>query len=300
MRAYDTFPAVLDLITAGEAFDDFVFHGLDRLPRAGEELKTAGFARSPGGGAVITAVAAARLGVRAAALTGIGSDAVRLLRRERVRVYNLRRASEPTAMTVALSTRKDRSFVTFNGMNDSLPGRIHQKLPRISARHVHFAFHPSPCRPWIAALDALRRRRIATSWDFGWNPGLARDPHFWKLTDAVDYVFLNRDEALCYARARTLGAAFERWRRTHGLAIVKLGAGGSRAVGRDVDLRTAAPHVRAVDTTGAGDAFNAGFLAGRLRGQGLRASLALANRVGAWSTRAAGGIAALPTLKDVW
>ena len=46
-------PPVLDLITAGEAFDDFVFHGLARLPRAGEEIKTDRLARSPGGGAVI-------------------------------------------------------------------------------------------------------------------------------------------------------------------------------------------------------------------------------------------------------
>src|SRR5574342_776327 len=51
---YDTVPAVLDLITAGEAFDDVVFHGLERLPRPGEEIRTDRLARSPGGGALIT------------------------------------------------------------------------------------------------------------------------------------------------------------------------------------------------------------------------------------------------------
>ena len=55
--------------------------------------------------------------------------------------------------------------------------------------------------------------------------------------------------------------------------------------------------VRVVDTTGAGDAFNAGFLAGRLRGLDLRDALQLANRVGALSTRRAGGLAGLPRIR---
>ena len=51
---------VLDLVTAGEAFDDFIFFDLDALPQPGHELKTNAFVRTVGGGAVITAVAAAR------------------------------------------------------------------------------------------------------------------------------------------------------------------------------------------------------------------------------------------------
>src|SRR6266699_3440046 len=163
---------------AGEAFDDLIFSGLADLPESGQEVKTDAFARSPGGGAVITAVAAARLGLRCGVASGLGDAAVRLLENEGVSVRNLRRRAEPTAITVALSTRHDRRFVTFNGMNDRLPGRIRRLLPRIRARHVHLALNPGRCRPWIAALAELRRRGITTSWDFGWNPSLARDPAF--------------------------------------------------------------------------------------------------------------------------
>jgi ribokinase len=285
---------MFDLVTAGEAFDDYVFYDLAGLPPPGQEVKTDAFARSPGGGAVITAVAASRLGLRCAVVSGLSSDAVRLLAAENVSVRNLRRSTEPAAITVALSTRRDRRFVTFNGMNGRLPARIRRVLPRIRARHVHFALHPGRCRPWIAAVAALRHRGTTSSWDFGWNPPLLRDSYFRALTQAIDYLLLNRAEALLYAGCRTPGGAIDWWRRSPRPAVITLGAGGSRVVGGGLEARAAVMRARVVDTTGAGDAFNAGFLAATLRGADLRAALRLGNRIGALSTRRAGGIAGLP------
>ena len=290
---------MLDLVTAGEAFDDFIFHSLARLPKPGEEMKTDAFAQAPGGGTIITAVAAARLGLRCAILSGVSAAGARAVRAEGVRVRNLRRAHEPSAITVALSTARDRCFVTFNGVNARVPSRIRHALTRVHARHVHLAFFPAACGPWIRIVEALRARGITTSWDFGWNPPLVRDAHFRALAHAVDYVFMNRDEVRLYSRQRRVGAAIDRWRDAPRHVVVKLGAAGSRLVGGGRDVRVAAPRVRVVDTTGAGDAFNGGFLAARLRGDTLRGSLKLANRVGALSTRRAGGIAALPHARDV-
>ena len=285
---------MLDLVTAGEAFDDFVFHGLARLPRHGEEIKTDRFVRSPGGGALIAAVAASRLGLRCGMLGGLSPEGERLLRDEGVYVRNLKRRGEPSAISIALSTKRDRAFVTFNGMHRRLPARIRAALARVRARHVHLAFYPQTCRPWAAVVRSLRVKGIASSWDFGWSPGLRRDPHFWELATAVDYLFVNRDEALAYARARPLARALDRWRRSPRYVVVKLGAEGSRIVGGGVDIRLGSTPARVIDTTGAGDAFNGAFLAGRLRGLDLQGSLAVANRVGALSTRRPGGIAGLP------
>ncbi|MGH7394804.1 MAG: carbohydrate kinase family protein, partial [Candidatus Methylomirabilales bacterium] len=63
-----TFP----LVCAGEAFEDLVFFGLPRVPAPGEELKTSSVLRTVGGGALITAVAAARLGTRTRVVSGLG------------------------------------------------------------------------------------------------------------------------------------------------------------------------------------------------------------------------------------
>lgn len=270
---------MVDLIAAGEAFDDFVFYGLDALPASGRELKTDAFVRTPGGGAVISAVAAARLGARVAVVSALSRETAACLRRERIAFVNLRRRDESPALTVSLSTRRDRRFVTFNGVNLRLPQRILACLPRLRARHVHFALDPGRCRVWVRPLQRLRERGATTSWDFGWNPRLARDPDFARMTAELDCVFLNRDEAALYE-----------FRPGRGLAIVKLGRRGCRAIGPGVDLRVAGRRVRALDTTGAGDVFDGTFLAARLRGEPLGAALRIANRAAAESTRHPGGV----------
>jgi ribokinase len=288
----------VDLVCAGDAFDDLIFGGLSEIPRPGQEVKTAIFVRTIGGGAVITAVAAARLGARVRVISGLSPEAERLLRAERVTFRNLRAKGEPDALSVAMSTATDRSFVTFDGMNPRLPARLARVLTSISARHVHLAFQPKACRTWIPIVNRLRSRGVSTSWDFGWNPDLPRDPDFEALTTSTDYLFLNKDEALQYARHRTLDRAAQFWAGHARMAVIKLGAAGARVVSGSLDLSVAAPHVRVVDTTGAGDAFNGGFLFAMLGRQPVRACLRLANFVGARSTRALGGITALPAARD--
>lgn len=288
-----------DLVTLGEAFEDLIFLGLRRLPGPGEEVKTREFAHTIGGGAVITAVAAARLGLACRVYSGLGDAAEARLTREGVRVTNLRRPDEPPAITAALSMRANRSFVTFNGMNDRLEGRLLEHLPALRARHVHLALQPRDCRRWHAAVVSLRRRGLTCSWDFGWSRGLLRDRHFARLVGALDLLFLNEQEALLYARRPTLASALDVWQRSARDVVVKLGRRGSCLVSKNGVLRMPAARVVAVDTTGAGDAFNGGFLFGRLTGASSAASLRLGNFVGGMSTRAAGGLDALPSARQL-
>jgi sugar/nucleoside kinase (ribokinase family) len=221
----------------------------------------------------------------------LSRDAETLLRRERVDVVNLRRASEAHAVTVALSTVRDRSFVTFGGVNRRLQARLPAALARRRARHVHFAFSPVHCATWTAIVERLRARGTTTSWDFGWDGTLRPRRGFTRLLRAVDFVFVNELEAAMYADADSAADSVPFWRRTARNTIVKLGARGSRWIGPSTDARASAPRVRVVDTTGAGDAFNAGFLTAFLRSAPPVDCLRAGNRAGARSTRAAGGVA---------
>jgi sugar/nucleoside kinase (ribokinase family) len=275
----------VDLLVVGEAFEDLIFAGLPRLPKPGEELRCAAYAPTVGGGAVITAAAAARLGIPTAVISALSTEGVRYLRRQRVRVINVKRAYERHAVTVALSTSSDRSFVTFDGVNATLEPRLLKAMQRQRARHVHFALPPTRIDRWIRLVDRLRANGVTTSWDFGWNPSIRGRNGLDRLMASLDIVFMNEAEAALYARAR---------RRARN-AVIKRGAHGSQWLSRTVDVTVRAPRVRVVDSTGAGDAFNGGFLAGFLEGRPPRECLHLGNDVGAQSTRAPGGIDALPT-----
>jgi sugar/nucleoside kinase (ribokinase family) len=284
-----------DLVTAGEAFEDFVFYDLPQLPRPGEEVKTSRFAHAPGGGAIITAVAAARLGLKTAVVSAVSSDTRTRLRRERVGLRDLRRANEDPAITVAISTARERTFVTFNGVNDRLEERLLSALPRVSARHVHCAFDPKRCRRWIPVVRSLRQRGRTVSWDFGWNEGLNDDPGFAGLLAELTVVFVNDAEARLYAGVPSLPAAFTWWRNAARATVVKLGHRGAVYLSSQAVIRSPAPRTRAVDPTGAGDAFNGGYLAAYVRGKDVGACLRLANAVGARSTTKPGGLDGLPT-----
>jgi sugar/nucleoside kinase (ribokinase family) len=283
------------LISAGEAFEDLVFVGLGRLPAPGEEIRTNSFHATIGGGAVITAVAAARLGVDVVLLSALSDSAAKWLRAEKkIRVTNLRRPGEPHAVSAALSTGGERAFVTFDGVNVRLERRLAAALRRVRAPHVHLALYPRDTTSWPRRLEALRRRGIRTSWDFGWNDVLASDPGLLALIDALDVVFVNEREATLYAGADRFEDAQPFWRARRPIVVIKRGPDGSQAFSDGALCAAPAPKVRAVDTTGAGDAFNAGFLAAWLRGATLERCLEAGNRIGAASTRKPGGIEALP------
>lgn len=287
--------AIPTLLTAGEAFEDLIFVGLERLPAPGEEIKTDRFHATIGGGAVITAVGAARLGLTTAIASALSDAAATRLRRERVRVHNLKRAGEPHAISAALSTGTERTFVTFNGVNAALEPRLMAALGKLRARHVHLALCPHDLAAWTRLVKRLRRAGMTVSWDFGWSESLAAREELPALMDAVDLAFLNELEAPLYARVDALDDAYPVLRTRRSAVIVKLGALGSRWLRPDGDVVMPAPRVDAVDPTGAGDAFNAGFLSAWLRGGQPAHCLATGNAVGAASTRAAGGLDALPT-----
>jgi sugar/nucleoside kinase (ribokinase family) len=286
---------VAHLLSAGEAFEDLVFIGLERLPGAGEEVRTSRFLTSIGGGAVITAVAAARLGLRVTLASGLSETAERRLRAEPgLRVVNLRRPGEPPAVSAALSTTDERSFVTFDGVNVVLEPRLHRAIRDTRADHVNLAFYPRDCALWAGRLRSLARRHITTSWDFGWNDALARDRGLTRLIDALSIVFVNEREALLYSGAPNFRTARAFWRARKSLVVIKRGRKGSLALGPDGERTAPGRPVEPVDTTGAGDAFNAGFLVRWLEGGSVMECLRMGNRIGAASTRRAGGIEALP------
>ena len=296
------------LITAGEFYLDLLFFGLERLPVLGEELKTDRFAFSLGGGAAITACAASRLGRVTQLLTVVGDSALDLEARARLETFGVDveqcrvRAGEMSGLTVAASTPDDRSFLTCPGANRWVEDYL-LSSPALGdvtgSGHVHFALAPSKWPPFLDLVTQLQGRGVTCSWDMGWDPAAARAPGFSAVCDRLDVLFLNEVEALAYAHASEIDEALETLSTQHNTVVVKRGERG--AVARRSGSRVVADQtveVKAMETTGAGDAFAGGFLHLWMEEAPLQDCLLAANICGALSTRRAGGVEGLPDREE--
>ena len=156
--------------------------------------------------------------------------------------------------------------------------------------HVHFCFYPHDCGYWLRVISKLRRNGVTTSWDFGWNEPLTNDRGLVDLIDSLDFIFINELEARLYTGSSTLQDAIPEWRKRSAITVIKLGEAGAVWLAPDRDILVAAPKVKAIDTTGAGDSFNAGFLVAWMNGKTPQQCLKAGNKVGSASTRTAGGV----------
>ncbi len=295
-----------DVIVVGDLFIDLVMTGFSKLPAMGEEALASAMGREIGGGAATTSCGLAALGLKASVFGMVGADEIAWFRKRfsqhGVDISMLMaHPTEPTAITVAVSTPQDRVFYTYYGPNVLLPRLLTGSETRerlAQARHVHFAYPVEP-RFLGELAQWLRARGTTTSIDVGWQETWLADPATISALAAVDW-FLPNEHEVERLTGESEPAHMLRWLWERGVCGValKLGAAGS-AVLVDGEFR-AVPSIAVtpIDTTGAGDCFDAGFLYGVLRGLSVEESLRCGNICGALSTQAAGGIAGFPSLEN--
>jgi sugar/nucleoside kinase (ribokinase family) len=297
-----------DLLVIGDCNPDVLVLGDDVAPAFGQQEKLVdSMSLVVGGSASITAVAAARLGLRVALVAAIGDDAaghfmLTELGRAGVDTTGMAvRAELPTGMTVALSRGEDRAILTAAGAIGTLtPADVPAEL-LIRARHVHVSSYfllERSLGPGLAALLATARAAgAATSLDTNWDPAGTWGADFFPgVLAQTDLLLPNEAEALRIAGTTTLPEAIASLTGAGGSIAVKLGARGALYAEGPQQYVGIPPQTAAVDTTGAGDCFNAGLLAGLLRGLEPPAALALGCAVAAASTQGIGGTGSSPEL----
>lgn len=299
-----------DLLVVGDANPDVVLSGVPREIAFGErEQLVAAGSITLGGSGAITACGAARLGLRTAFVGRVGDDAsgrfvLDALTERGVDVAGCVRDREvATAVTVILADGEDRAVLTAPGCLPLLDIMdVDPELER-AARHVHVSSYF--LQPRLAAglptwFAGIRSRGASTSLDTNDDPSGRWDDGVAAAIAQTDVLLPNEAEALALA-GRTDGdiiAAGRHLAMASGLPVVKCGARGALAWWDGEPVTVPGLAVEPVDTVGAGDSFNAGFLAGWLGGRGIVASLRLGAACGSLSTRAVGGTAAQPTLAE--
>jgi sugar/nucleoside kinase (ribokinase family) len=297
-----------DLLVLGDANPDLVLRGGEVEPAFGQAERIVEQAQlSVGGSGAIFACGAARLGLRVAFAGVVGDDLFGSFMRSELADHGVDTQglvvdpTRPTGVTVVLSTADDRAMLTAPGTIGDLRRELIDPELLTAARHVHVSAYflqrgLTPDLPGL--LSEVHEAGVSTSLDPNWDPTGEWDGGLMDLLSSVDVFLPNAMEAMRLARISDLDEALARLRMRAPLTVVKSGAEGAMAATTGEVIHIPGIPVRVVDTTGAGDSFDAGFLAGYLAGEPLERSLALGNACGAMSSRVTGGTEGQPTMAE--
>jgi sugar/nucleoside kinase (ribokinase family) len=297
--------SAFDILVPGEINPDLILSG-DVVPEFGQvEKLVESFGLTIGSSSVIFACGAARLGLKVAFVGVCGKDIFGrfMLDEMSTRGINISAVNvdpeKHTGFSVILNKGHDRAILTFPGTMTDLRAEAVTDRLLSQARHLHVAsyFLQASLQPDLPAL--FRRAHhlsLTTSLDTNWDP-YGRWQGVEELISLTDVFLPNENEALAISQASNLEQAVECLSLHAGLVAVKRGSQGALAHRRDETASANALSGAVVDTVGAGDTFDAGFIYGFLNGWGLQKSLSLATVCGSLSTRAAGGTASQPSLE---
>ena len=203
------------------------------------------------------------------------------------------RTHETGRLIALIDPDGERSFLTDRGANETLEARDIPDTLIEGAALVHLSgysfFAPSPR---AAVLDVMRRAGTKpitvdpASAEFLREVGADK---FLVWTQGAAVLFPNEEEAAILAGSDDPETQCARLAAYYPLVVVKRGAAGAEAAEAARRWRVNAPKIAAIDTTGAGDAFVAAFLAHRLSGAGIQPALERAAAAGAAASASVGG-----------
>jgi len=295
-----------DVLAIGELNSDIIMTGFKELPQLGREIMGESFTQVLGSSTAICAAGLSALDLRVGFHGLIGDDDGGRFARAALQATGVDTthcivdSNTSTGVTIALNMQGDRALVTYLGAIEAFCfDQIDLALLK-ETRHIHVGsfFLQHALRPGLAGLFKLAQEAgVTTSLDAGWDDSGTWDGGLAEVLKYTTIFFPNETEALHITKAATpLEAAKQ---LTAQINVVKCGADGAVAY-RDGGIYTGKPFtVTPIDTTGAGDSFNAGFLYGFLNGFAMEDCLTYGNACGAFSVTKIGGASACATLTDV-
>jgi len=293
------------VLVIGDLNADLILTGLSGHPRYGREVLVSGCSLTLGGSAAIFACGLAKLGREVKFVGKVGADqpgdfVVKLMKDRGVDASGIKRdRKESTGIAVAFTETDDRALVSFLGtVVSTTPRDVAVGDPkRFGHLHVTSPFlqlgllgHFQPL------LKKARRAGLTTSMDPGWDPRGR-----WTLEDLypwIDVLLVNEMEAKALTGSTRPASAAKALADKVTLAVVKAGDQGAFAATKSGDWSASSYPVEAVDTTGAGDTFDAAFIDGWLDGHRVHEILAYACAAGAISTEKRGGYDGQPTRRE--
>lgn len=274
------------VLCVGRLYCDLIFTNVPRMPTLGTETFAGGLEVHAGGGAYITAAWLASLGHAAALASYLPPPPFRetvageiAMAGVDLSLSSIMPDGQAPQLTVSISTDGDRAFLTHQP-GPPFPELTATDIRRAGVRHVHIGeLKTLTTRPEV--LKVAREAGATLSLDCGWDDNVDA-AGLEALLAEIDVFLPNASEA---EALRRLGVALD----GPGLTVIKRGAEGATVTVDGQTIRVGAPKVSYIDPTGAGDAFNAGFLDAWLSGQETEACLIAGNATGARAVSGCGG-----------
>jgi sugar/nucleoside kinase (ribokinase family) len=283
-----------DVTVIGCVQADVLMSPVTELPLPGGTQLTDQMSIRVGGAGANAALAFVEAGMPPRLMGCIGDDQLGRWMSEELEPHGLAEelvvvAGERSGLTVALeSPQRDRTFLTYLGVNDGWDPSMIPRDALVCENLLLCDYFVAPGMQGAAArglLETASGHGARTFFDTSWDPdgfGESTRSEVRDLLDAVDVFLPNEAEACAIAGlegGRALEAARVLKADSRGWVVVKLGARGCLAVGPDgTELTVPAPAVQVADTTGAGDAINAGLVHALDGGAGWPDALAAATR----------------------
>jgi sugar/nucleoside kinase (ribokinase family) len=295
-----------DIVVVGELNADLILSG-DVVPAFGQVEKWIDRADlAIGSSAGIFACGAARLGLKVAFIGKVGADPFGDFMRQAIASRGIDTSavqvdpSIKTGLTVILNRGTDRAILTFPG---SIPLLRYDEIDLDcvgQARHLHLGSYYllDQLRPDIPRLFLeAHRRGLTVSIDTNYDPLERWDAGIQPALTHADVFLPNETELLAISQAPDIPTGMQRIASLGPAVVVKQGGQGATGLWRGQRCHADTIPVQVVDTVGAGDSFDAGFLYGYLQRDpdwDFQRMLRMGCICGALSTRAAGGTTAQP------
>lgn len=295
-----------DVIVAGEINPDLILTG-DVQPEFGQVEKLVESARlTIGSSSAIFASGAARLGLKVGFIGMCGEDdfgrfMLGAMREQGVDTTPvIVRPGDSTGISVILDQGSNRAILTFPGLIPALQASdISDALLR-QARHLHIASYFMQTRLQPGLPELFRRAHalgLTTSLDTNYDPS-KKWAGLDELLSVTDVFLPNETEAVSITRTPEVESAARQLAKKTRLVVVKLGSTGALACDGQTIYRAGPIEVSVLDSVGAGDSFDAGFIYGFLHQWGVEKSLRVACACGGLSMRRLGGTEGQPTLDE--
>jgi sugar/nucleoside kinase (ribokinase family) len=292
-----------DILAVGSYTVDLVFTGLPGLPEMGKDVYSNGFDMVPGE-AYNAAIAMHRLGVKVAWAADFGNDVFSRFALEQARLEGIDEAffvehNRPLRrITVSASFPEERAFITYYDPDPALPAAM-KALALVSARAVYVpGFFYGPLFDTGLKLVRLKKMKIIMDGNSD-DEVVLTNPAMRKAVQNVDVLLPNAAEARRMSGKPELEAAMGSLGKLCPLVVVKNGKDGAYAWSEGKLYHAPAIEVTPLDTTGAGDCFNAGFIKAWLDERPIEECLRWGNIVGGLSTLMRGATGKKITTKDV-